>query len=408
MSSWSTSLCVTEALFSADAPATTQQGWLLLLIPLVVLLTAILIAVLVARHSSLQIDRWFRRRGKRLASTIVLGLATIVSLLIELPGMSDIKDGKIDGGDAFWLSMAAILFVAVIFVEWSSRASEDQVEQELAKEQERTSQLEADLAAERKSVADKEAEWGKQNADKEFILQVNKAFVNVLAKRRQSVVRVKGRVCRVDSPEPLAPNLLREAMNPKAHMTRLFTCVFEIYRFRLDQIDPQADLRWAYFRMRANGRLEVVHSFNGERVQCVKSPWKMWKRFIVDVASYVPDPSAGEQANGEIGASLAAWAARTGEIGISENCDLDDVNHGHPYWHYTPNQKRAIKSMIAMPLGDPDDKGRHSHVLCLDTNLRNFFTHEHVDRFRQVRYNLERRLMFELDLNDLLSANGGA
>jgi GAF domain-containing protein len=276
------------------------------------------------------------------------------------------------------MSIAAFCFVAgiwgQIFLVWHS----DKWEARLKGADDRTAQ-QALKTAEETSRADRQMKLHDEiRANRDFVLNVTESFLGVVGKKAEEVRKT------VENGFSVSPKLsiIRESLNPDRQIVALLLGVFEIFRHPMNRM---SSLRIACFQQ-VDGYMKPVYSWNGAVANCVQSPLTTHRE------KFAVAKGASE--------SLVVWVVHNKAMEIIEDADAEDKKDGGRYHHHDNQQRKNIKSIVAIPLLRGD--GLCSHVLTIDTDQPGFFSRTQAKELEFVARNLAQRLLFEQDMISLL------
>ena len=215
---------------------------------------------------------------------------------------------------------------------------------------------------------------GQAKSERDFVLFVNNSFLGVVGIKASRVKLVRNNAVK-------DLELLKSSLSPQAQVVKLLTVTYEVLKHALP---PSEKMRIAYFVKEGN-YLVPTYSWDGTDSGCVKSPKKMSKeKFCISKA-------ASE--------CLAVYAAHSGRIETIADANAANTDGKCSFNYFSNSQRDNIRSIIAIPIGGG---GPAEKVVCIDTTQTGYFCEETKWRAELIKENLERRLLFECDMDELL------
>jgi len=223
----------------------------------------------------------------------------------------------------------------------------------------------------------------------EFALSISNAFrkvVTLKAKRIHELTQAEG---------DIAVEAFCKALNPELQIIALVSVVFELYRYEIKkQHGVNANIRVAYY-VQKDGYLTPAFSTDGINEPCItaESVQLNRPRFRLD-----DGPTN----------SLAVHAAREKKIQIVEDTAkaADDDNTFFQY--FDSDQRNQIKSMLVFPIANKTSGGSAEHIICVDCDKKGFFKEKDRPVAELFAENILDRMLFELDMQDILERTAGA
>jgi hypothetical protein len=361
---------------AADAASTASYWWetsidpTWLIVPLVV---ALIVAGVLwyCRAWILLIDHWLTQGKSRRAALFIIGSIVLPSVGVVAYDMLDLTQVarlQVRLLDAIALTVVcvvaefALVFQLALFVHednWNERlsaaATAAQVEQDLRREIDRRH---------------------------EFALEINNAFrevVGIKADRTRTKCASGGAITLAD---------IANTLSPDEQILALSEVVFRLYRSLLTkEAGRQAKLRLVHF-VAKEGHLCCQYSTDGaSRGSIPRQPETIRDKLCLTRS--VCD-------------SIAVQAAKNKTIEVvPDTADADnDKKSAFNYFH--DGQRRDVLSLLAIPIWSNTEPGPAGHVFCLDTDKVGFFSEERRPLAEIVQENLRDRLLYELDMQQLL------
>lgn len=236
------------------------------------------------------------------------------------------------------------------------------------------------------SLADAERDRKEAVANAEFADSTNRLFLSVVSEKRHRVAKYKADILRIEQAHPDCSALINKAFNSDEQMKGLLAATYQLVRLHMWGlgVSTQSKLRLAIFTV-GRRKLDLEWHYTEGGKDQIRGP------------KYKPHKNKYRLVHGKPAKSLASHVASSQAIFVISNADEADDSSDVPYFHFDDQQRRTIKSIVAIPLGKIGDNGYCRHVLCLDSDQAGVFTKSHLNRFEGIRCNLEERLMLELD-----------
>lgn len=338
------------------------------------------IAVLAYFKSVEKLDLAMVESRKKRAFCFLLSIVIpmVVAVASDVADFSKLIDGK--GGRRDLALILGCVFCSTLYLylqailwfhddKWDLRMSEANSEKEKAIQQ-----------------ANEEKEKAIQRAkDREtlnrFWLTVNESFLNVVAgkaKRVRTAVATSG-----SDTEPIS---LEDVLSPGEQILAITHVAYHLFK---EDFPKGKRLRIAYFEENADEVLEPVYSWDGTENDCVEGPNK--------------GGSEKFHINDGMTECLAVYAARSGKIYAVEDALASSNDTDFPFNFFYSQQQENVKSLLVIPLGKSE---RPYRVLCLDCNIQGHFDDSVLWKAEHIKENVERRLIFECDMQKLLHISG--
>ena len=231
-----------------------------------------------------------------------------------------------------------------------------------------------------------DAESRAESAERELLFAnaVNRLYLSVVAKKTHRFLESDGQL---QGMQPNGSQFIRrmhQAHSPVQQCLEIIGATWSVLELHLrEQQHKSFSLRVALFCVRGD-HLVVELSTDGKRQSVVKGPGRHGCKEAFQLAN-------------PVGQSLAAEVAFSQEVIIEPDATVANDLLRTSYRPRDDTHHRRIQSIVGMPLGLPDQPGIPCRrVLCIDTDIKNGFQLEHIDRLEQIRDNLEQRLLIEL------------
>jgi len=171
------------------------------------------------------------------------------------------------------------------------------------------------------------------------------------------------------------------ALNPDEQVMLILQSIYEFFKFELHALDPNAQLRLALY-MREEGRMAPAYSWNGSIKNCVSTNTKQ-----MELGS--PD--------GVISVVVQCYNIKgdTGVI-IIPDCDADKG-----FEFFRPEQKKYLKSMLALKYRTEHDGTADALVLALDCDRTDFFDTGRSEELKTFLFEMMKRIDYELVIADV-------
>jgi hypothetical protein len=326
-----------------------------------------------------RIAGWLVRRKQWFQSwqwivSVFLGL--VIAFLVDVADISDVVAGNAEWGDillAMLAGTATAVYFFGLFVAWKT---------------EREQQTELEQAEKDRLAAEVERNTIKASFDsyRELSLLIRQ----LLAARWSRICRATGDSIR--NRKPVHPRELKEILAPEEHfmtvIAALHQCVRQHYRGKLEDA---FQLRLAYLEPE-DDRLVVKASHNGCTRDCIQTPNNKFSEKFTLGPTAVPD-------------CLAVYCSLHGyrEPIIVSHADMADQDESLPYRHFSGDQRRKIKSIVAFPCQRADSDSAPHPVITLDTDKPGFFSEAKADvlNLKRVLERMSMQLLYERDLQKL-------
>lgn len=231
-----------------------------------------------------------------------------------------------------------------------------------------------------------DAKLREQNAEREaeFSNAINRLFLAVVGKKTDRFLSCSDELRDMPTGAPHFVKRIHSAHLPFQQCIDLLAAAWSVCHLHLtEQNHRSIELRLALFAIK-DDYLAVELSTNGKRTGVVQGAERHSCRDHYCVGSLR-------------GNSLAVQTAFSQEILIEPDTTRTVGELKTHYRHYDDSHHRRIHSIVGIPLGLPNKPGQPCRmVVCVDTNIVDGFTADHMARLEQIRDNLEQRLLIEM------------
>lgn len=244
-----------------------------------------------------------------------------------------------------------------------------------------------DKASERTQISEEETARLQQKVkdlqeSQVFLAEVGDIFLDRVVSVKANKV---AELCKSLNQGSVAISDLCTALNPQEQIAAIMSALWSFLRHRpgSDLTTPVHSLRVALFAER-NDYLEPIESSDGSHQAPIRSPLR------VNREKFNLKTAANE--------CFAVYTAHVGEI-----CKIDDVekNTMYPFTYFQKEQSERIKSIACLPATHPRSGRRF--VISIDSSQRLYFNDSWVEGLRILSKHLYTRLLFEIDMEEMLS-----